>query len=98
MFLYFFWIPFGSPSISFDKDFVSSCRICESISGSYININKNIILFLFTDLLLAAEIGKTLLEKNRELEILLKTTQEYADEKAAQADVWHLVFVRFFIL
>ncbi|XP_066934621.1 cerebellar degeneration-related protein 2-like [Clytia hemisphaerica] len=40
------------------------------------------------DLLLAAEIGKTLLEKNRELEILLKSTQDYADEKAAQADFY----------
>ena len=43
--------------------------------------------FKQTDLLLAAEIGKTLLEKNRELEILLKNTQDYADEKAAQAEV-----------
>jgi len=39
------------------------------------------------DLLLAAEIGKTLLEKNRELEIVLKSTQDFAEEKAAQADV-----------
>jgi len=40
------------------------------------------------DLLLAAEIGKSLLERNRELEGLLKSTQEYAEEQNAQVEFY----------
>ena len=47
-----------------------------------INVIYNII-----DLLLAAEIGQALLEKNKELELALKSTQEYAEEQAEQAKV-----------
>ena len=41
----------------------------------------------FTDLQLAAEIGKALLEKNRELDLLLRTTQEYAEEQLLRSQV-----------
>ena len=45
------------------------------------------LVFLSQDLLLAAEIGKSLLERNRELELLLKTTQDYAEEQSSQVEV-----------
>ena len=45
------------------------------------------LVFLSQDLLLAAEIGKSLLERNRELELILKTTQDYAEEQSSQVEV-----------
>ena len=39
----------------------------------------------YTDLELAAAIGKNLLERNKELELLLCSTQEYADEQAQKS-------------
>ncbi len=43
--------------------------------------------FSFIDLELAAEIGKVLLEKNRELELLLRSSQEYTEEQILRAQV-----------
>ena len=45
------------------------------------------LVFVSQDLLLAAEIGKSLLERNRELELILKTTQDYAEEQSSQVEV-----------
>jgi hypothetical protein len=48
---------------------------------------KRIIFFNFIDLELAAALGKNLLERNKELELLLCSTQEYADEQVQKSQV-----------
>jgi hypothetical protein len=51
-------------------------------------INKNVFPFLFvTDLQLAAELGKTLLERNKELENLLRSHQRKCEDQKQEIEV-----------
>lgn len=43
--------------------------------------------YLFLDLELAAEIGKNLLERNKELEIMLKSSHHYLEEQHIKNEV-----------
>lgn len=53
----------------------------------------SLLLFLFslpaylTDLELAAEIGKNLLERNKELEVMLKSSHQYLEEQTVKNEV-----------
>ena len=41
----------------------------------------------YVDLELAAEIGKNLLERNKELEVMLKSSHQYLDEQSVKNEV-----------
>ena len=41
----------------------------------------------YTDLELAAEIGQNLLDRNKELEVLLKASQQYLEEQGKENEV-----------
>ena len=61
----------------------------DKITCSFQNLTKHFICFVlyFLDLELAAAIGKNLLERNKELESLLCSTQEYAEEQVKKSQV-----------
>lgn len=53
-------------------------------------INKTVFFLFFTpliDLELAAEIGKNLLERNKELEVMLKSSHHYLEEQTIKNEV-----------
>lgn len=52
-----------------------------------INGSDIIFLYLFLDLELAAEIGKNLLERNKELEVMLKSSHHYLEEQSIKNEV-----------
>ena len=47
---------------------------------------------IFSDLQLAAELGKTLLERNKELELSLKHQQSVIDDQNMEIEVYFLFF------
>lgn len=51
----------------------------------------HIFVFVFTDLQLAAELGKTLLERNKELEQVLKHHQNVIDDQTQEIEVVFLL-------
>ena len=53
---------------------------------------KNI---LIADLQLAAELGKTLLERNKELELSLKHQQSVIDDQTLEIEVSHISWGRY---
>ena len=53
--------------------------------------SKNI---LIADLQLAAELGKTLLERNKELELSLKHQQSVIDDQTLEIEVSHISWGR----
>ena len=53
----------------------------------YLESKNNFIFVLFLDLQLAAELGKTLLERNKELENSLKEQQAIIDDQAQEIEV-----------
>ena len=60
--------------------------LCQPLTYSQYNIN-----FFFTDLQLAALLGKTLLEKNGELEAKLRKLQEFAEDTLATNQVTKII-------
>ena len=46
-----------------------------------------VVFFFFIDLELAAEIGKNLLERNKELEVMLKSSHQYLEEQTVKNEV-----------
>ena len=48
---------------------------------------QNVLTKIFTDLQLAAELGKTLLERNKELELSLKHQQSVIDDQNMEIEV-----------
>ena len=50
-------------------------------------INATHCLFFLIDLELAAEIGKNLLERNKELEVMLKSSHQYLEEQTVKNEV-----------
>ncbi|XP_065659429.1 cerebellar degeneration-related protein 2-like isoform X1 [Hydra vulgaris] len=61
----------------------------ETLSKTNVNLKDSEISTSEQDLLLAAEIGQALLERNKELEMLLKNTQEYAEEQEEKAKFYY---------
>ena len=59
------------------------------LSYQYNGINGSDIVFLYliSDLELAAEIGKNLLERNKELEVMLKSSHQYLEEQSIKNEV-----------
>lgn len=51
--------------------------------------------FLFTDLQLAAELGKTLLERNKELESTIKQQQIIIDDQSQEIEVSTVISKKF---
>lgn len=52
----------------------------------FVKYYRNILCFLL-DLELAAAIGKNLLERNKELDLLFHSTQDYAEEQVKKSEV-----------
>ena len=46
-----------------------------------------LVIVFFIDLELAAEIGKNLLERNKELEVMLKSSHQYLEEQTVKNEV-----------
>lgn len=46
-----------------------------------------LVVVFFIDLELAAEIGKNLLERNKELEVMLKSSHQYLEEQTVKNEV-----------
>lgn len=57
----------------------------------------NLCFFVFIDLQLAAELGKTLLERNKELECSLKQHQTVIDDQTQEIEVRNLFVVFFYM-
>lgn len=55
-------------------------------------------IFLISDLQLAAELGKTLLERNKELENIIKAHQSTVEEQAQEIEVIFFFFEIYFFL
>lgn len=77
------------------EKFTAEDRMILNITKN-INSKANNQISLFTDLQLAAELGKTLLERNRELENELKQHQSTIDDQAQEIEVNILLTIIFF--
>lgn len=67
--------------------FPLNINVCINVISRFFFNDAIFLFFVFTDLQLAAELGKTLLERNKELETQLKQQQTVIEDREQEIEV-----------